>query len=141
MIEIIKENIDVHFKRHAASTTPQIVKPAKIMCIFLECIVTALFSSLNESVISFSLKFSVMKDVFSFLATGKGGFAFHKTFKANKGTVCELHRDPSNQHGNTKLRSSLTCPICTSSKCNLLNVAFPTNYRSELRSIDANNGC
>ena len=65
-----------------------------------ECVVTAIFSCLIYCFVTVLLNLSVMKDVLSFPATGKGGFFFNKTFKAGRGTVCKLLRDPSNQHGN-----------------------------------------
>ena len=44
MIEIVKELVDVDFERHAAFPTQQTIEAATLMCIQLECTVTALFS-------------------------------------------------------------------------------------------------
>ena len=44
MIEIVKELVDVDFERHAAFPTQQTIEAATLMCIQLECAVTALFS-------------------------------------------------------------------------------------------------
>ena len=48
---------------------------------------------------------ATMKEVVSFKARGKGGFFFPKGNKAQKGVICELRRDESNEHGNIRLVS------------------------------------
>ena len=94
------------FKKNDALVNDLIIGGAADMGEQSDCIVTAIFSCLIYSFVTVSLNSGVMKDVLSFPATGKGGFFFNKTFKARRGTVCKLLRDPSNQHGNLIFISS-----------------------------------